>query len=59
MGAVKLKRWSREEYDRLVAAGILSPESQVELVDGEIVEKMPQNLAAVPTVRIPVASLLP
>jgi Uma2 family endonuclease len=43
--AVTLKRWTREEYDRLVAAGVLSPEERVELLEGDIVRMWPQNPA--------------
>src|ERR1700680_355083 len=45
MSAVPLKRWTREEYDRLIGAGILSPEERVELLEGEIVRMWPQNPA--------------
>lgn len=40
---VRLKHWSREEYDRLVAAGIFSSGDRVELLEGEIVVTFPQN----------------
>jgi Uma2 family endonuclease len=40
-----VKRWTREEYDRLIAAGILSPEERIELLDGELVRMWPQNPA--------------
>jgi Uma2 family endonuclease len=43
MIAVPLKRWTREEYDRLVEAGVLSPEERVELLEGDIVRMWPQN----------------
>jgi Uma2 family endonuclease len=43
MSAVLLKRWTREEYDRLVAAGVLSPEERVELLEGDLVRMLPQN----------------
>src|SRR5437773_752217 len=45
MSAVSLKHWSREEFDRLVAAGILSPEERVELLEGDIVRMWPQSPA--------------
>jgi Uma2 family endonuclease len=41
--AVSLKRWTRSEYDRLIDAGVLSPEERVELLDGDIVRMWPQN----------------
>src|SRR2546422_312678 len=45
MSAVPLKRWTREEYDRLIGAGVLSPEERVELLEGDIVRMWPQNPA--------------
>lgn len=41
--SVRAKLWTREEYDRLVAAGALHPEARVQLVQGEIVEITPQS----------------
>ncbi|WNZ22949.1 Uma2 family endonuclease [Leptolyngbya sp. NK1-12] len=38
-----LKRWSVEEYHRLIAAGILTSDDHVELLDGQIVEMVPQD----------------
>lgn len=38
-----LLRWSVEEYERLVALGVFSPEKRVELIEGEIVEIMSQK----------------
>lgn len=43
MSAVQLKRWPRQEYDRLIDTGILGPEDRVELLDGEIVVTFPKN----------------
>ena len=37
------KRWTREEYDCMIEKGIFTPEDRFELLEGEIVEKMPQN----------------
>jgi Uma2 family endonuclease len=45
MSAVPLKRWTREEYDRLIEAGVLSPEERVELLEGDLVRMWPQNPA--------------
>lgn len=41
--SVRIKRWTREEYDRLVAAGGFGPKARVQLIDGEIVEMTPQS----------------
>jgi Uma2 family endonuclease len=43
VNAVQLRRWSREEYDRMIDAGVLTTEDQVELIDGEIVIMTPQK----------------
>jgi len=43
--AVRLRKWTREEYDRLVAAGVLGEDERVQLVEGEIVEMSPQSAA--------------
>jgi Uma2 family endonuclease len=41
--SVRTKLWTREEYDRLIAAGGFGPESRVQLIRGEIVEMAPQK----------------
>jgi Uma2 family endonuclease len=51
MSTVSLKRWTREEYDRLIAAGVLSPEERVELLEGDIVRMWPPNPAHALAVR--------
>jgi Uma2 family endonuclease len=38
-----LRRWTREEYERMVDAGILGPSDRVELVEGEIVVTSPER----------------
>jgi Uma2 family endonuclease len=52
VNAVQLRRWSREEYDRMIDAGVLSPEDRVELVDGEIVTMTPQKSRHATAVRL-------
>lgn len=42
---VRTKLWTREEYDRLVAAGAFHAEARVQLIQGEIVETTPQSAA--------------
>jgi Uma2 family endonuclease len=37
------RHWSREEYDRMVDAGILGPEDRLELIEGEILTMAPQK----------------
>jgi Uma2 family endonuclease len=41
--SVQLWRWSRQEYERMIDAGVLTPEDRVELIDGEIVTVTPQK----------------
>ena len=48
-------RWSVEAYERVVALGGFSPEAQVELIEGELVELMPQK----PAHRLTVSLILP
>lgn len=38
-----LRRWTVDEYDRMVEAGILTSEDHVELLDGQIIEMVPQD----------------
>jgi Uma2 family endonuclease len=38
-----LKRWSVDDYHRLIAVGILTSDDHVELLDGQIVEMVPQE----------------
>jgi Uma2 family endonuclease len=41
---VRRRRWTRKEYYRAAEAGIFRPDERLELLDGEILEKMsPQN----------------
>lgn len=43
--AIQTRLWSREEYDRLVSAGIFHPEERLELIEGEILQKSSQGSA--------------
>jgi Uma2 family endonuclease len=43
--SIRAKQWTREEYDRLVAAGAFRTGTRVQLVQGEIVEMTPQSAA--------------
>lgn len=40
---VQTKRWTREEYERLLRLGVLGEDDRVQLIDGEIVEMAPQG----------------
>lgn len=37
------RRWSVDEYHRIIAAGILTPSDRVELLEGCIIEMVPQE----------------
>ncbi len=43
MSPVLLRRWARDEYERMVEAGVFPPGDRVELVDGEVVAMTPQG----------------
>ena len=40
--AVRTRKWTRVEYDRLAEAEILGPEDRIELLGGEMIVKEPQ-----------------
>jgi Uma2 family endonuclease len=42
-GAVRTRRWTRGEYDRLVECEILGTEDRIELLGGEMIVKEPQH----------------
>lgn len=46
-----LRRWTRAEYERLVAQGFFGPDERLELLDGEIVTMTPQLSAHATAVR--------
>jgi Uma2 family endonuclease len=52
MSPVQLKRWTREDYDKMIEAGIFAPGERVELIDGEIIEMSPQNSGHTTAVRL-------
>jgi hypothetical protein len=43
MPPLKLRRWSRAEYDRLIAGGVFDADDRIELLDGLLVVKEPQG----------------
>lgn len=50
--SVRAKVWTREEYDRLIAAGGFQPDSRVQLIRGEIVEMAPQGARHATAIRL-------
>ena len=45
MNAISLQPhlWTREEYEKMVSAGVFHPEDRLELINGEILEMTPQS----------------
>lgn len=57
--AVQTHRWSREEYERMVSAGVFHPEEQLELIDGEVFEMTPQSSRHATVVSLTAETLRP
>ncbi len=45
MKAIQMRRWTREEYDRMIAAGLFKDGERLELIDGEILQMAQQGSA--------------
>jgi Uma2 family endonuclease len=43
MSTVLVRRWTRQEYERMAEAGVLRPGERVELIDGEVLAMTPQG----------------
>jgi hypothetical protein len=41
--AIRTRRWTRQEYDRLIELGVLHEDEPVELLDGRLVVREPQR----------------
>src|SRR5439155_1005736 len=41
----RMRRWTREEYERLIDIGVFRPDEPVELLGGELIVSEPQNSA--------------
>lgn len=52
MKAIEMRRWTRNEYDRMIAAGLFAPGERVELIDGEILQVSPQGRLHATAVRL-------
>lgn len=55
--SVRSKVWTRDEYDRLAAAGAFRPDARVQLIQGEIVEMTPQSAAHAAAVELAQSAL--
>src|SRR2546428_8548944 len=40
---VRVRRWTRREYERMIDRGIFRPDDRLELIDGQLVVKEPQD----------------
>ncbi len=52
MKVIEMRRWTRAEYDRMIAAGMFAPGEHVELVEGEILRMTPQGSAHATAVQL-------
>jgi Uma2 family endonuclease len=52
MKAIEMRRWTREEYDKMIAAGLFDPGERVELIDGKILQVTPQGSAHFTAIRL-------
>jgi Uma2 family endonuclease len=52
MKAIEIRRWTRSEYERMIATGLFAPGERVELVDGEILTATPQGSLHATSVRL-------
>lgn len=50
--AVQTRLWTREEYERLVAAGFFNPAERLELIEGELLRMTPQGSTHATAVRL-------
>src|SRR5687768_5471985 len=52
METVQVRRWTRDEYEKMLDAGVFSPDERVELIDGEILKVTPQNSPHATAIRL-------
>ncbi len=45
-------RFSREQYERMIEAGVFGPEDRLELLDGEIIDMAPQKSRHATAIRL-------
>ncbi len=51
MGTAQVRRWTREEYGRVVVAGVLAPGERVKPADGQVLAMPPQGSGPATAVR--------
>src|SRR5262245_20179826 len=49
---VRSRRWSRVEYERLIATGVVGPEEPLELLGGHLIVSEPQGSAHFTAIRL-------
>lgn len=52
MRAVHPRRWTREEYDKMIDAGVFADGERLELIDGEILQMMTQGSLHATTIQL-------
>jgi len=52
-----IRRWTRLEYERLIALGVFRPDERLELLDGQLVVREPQGSRHAGTIRRVIAVL--
>jgi len=52
MRAIEMRRWTRDEFDKMIAAGMFAPGERVELIDGAILQMTPQGSLHVTAVQL-------
>jgi Uma2 family endonuclease len=55
--ALRIRRWTRAEYGRLIELGVLHPDERLELLDGALVVREPQGSRHAAGIRRVVAAL--
>src|SRR3989442_1727002 len=50
--SVRMRRWSRWEYEQLVERGFFRPDERLELLDGLMLVKEPQSSAHMTAIRL-------
>lgn len=57
MEEVRTRRWTRAQYDRAIEAGIFHEDEPIELIDGQLVVREPQNTPHAKAVELAIDAL--